>query len=101
MYARLNHAYGHTDICITSRIPNVSLEIPHPSESLDSQDLIPSASQGVSQTQEETQLPMDTQVEEGTDLKRQTPSSFDEERDSGRKKKKVKISIGPPVDLGD
>lgn len=85
------------------RTPPVSQEIPHPSANADSQDLIPSASQGGSQTQEETQPLMDTQPEEDPmALKRQTTTSSDEyEKDDRRKTKKVKISIGPPVDLGD
>lgn len=87
------------------RTPTISQEIPHPSanaDSAESQDLIPSASQVGSQTQEETQLLMDTQPEEDSiALKRQTTTLEEHEKDDGRKTKKVKISIGPPVDLGD
>ena len=87
---------------LLSRSPTVSLEVPHPPADADTQGLIPSASQGVSQTQEETQLMMETQPEDPIDLKRQATGSSDEQdKDDGRKTKKVKISIGPPVDLGD
>lgn len=82
------------------RSPTVSQEVPHPEET-NSQDLIPTASQGVSQTQEETQLAMETQPQDSIDLKRHATSSSDGNKENGRKVKKVKISIGPPVDLGD
>lgn len=84
----------------TSGVPTAAMsqEVPYPT----SQDLIQFASQGISQTQEETQLVLDTQVENFAELKRQSTAISDEqENDNGRKAKKVKISIGPPVDLGD
>ncbi|KAF7792377.1 hypothetical protein EIP86_003414 [Pleurotus ostreatoroseus] len=55
-----------------------------------------------SQTQAETQLMLETQEEDmdvdDSELKRKTTDSSD---DDGRKTKKIKISIGPAVDLGD
>lgn len=51
-----------------------------------------------SQTQLDTQLMLETQEEtDPADLKRKTSASSDE----ASRKKKVKISIGPAVDLGD
>ena len=60
------------------------------------------ASQNESQTQAETQLLLETHLEEGldssSDLKRKTTVLSDE---ATRKTKKVKVSIGLAVDLGD
>lgn len=44
---------------------------------------------------------METQLEESVDLKRHATSLPDDDKEGERKTKKVKISIGPPVDLGD
>lgn len=62
------------------------------------QVLLPTAPQDVSQTQAETQL--EDEPAEPSDLKRHASSSSDE-TERGRKAKRVKISIGPAVDLGD
>ena len=57
-----------------------------------------------SQTQAESQLILDTQTQPEDILKRHSTHSSEEDldkNDDGRVKKKVKISIGPAVDLGD
>ena len=62
---------------------------------------IPSNVQEGSQTQAETQLMLETQPEDlepDSRIKRKTTASSDE---GSRMTKKVKISIGPAVDLGD
>lgn len=51
-----------------------------------------------SQTQPETQLVPDSQDDDSNELKRKLEILEDQE---GCKSKKVKISIGPAVDLGD
>lgn len=78
--------------------PSLSQEVPHP-PSVE----IPTASQA-SQTQAESQLILDTQTQPEDLLKRHSIDMSEEDRqkdEDGRAKKKVKISIGPAVDLGD
>lgn len=82
-----------------SLVPSLSQEVPLPS-SVE----IPTASPA-SQTQEESQLILDTQAQPNDLLKRHATRLSEEEDlekdEDGRKKKRVKISLGPAVDLGD
>ena len=76
---------------------------PAPAPVTQAQDPMPmDAEQVESQTQAETQLMLETQEGEDVDpageLKRKTTALSDE---MARKAKKIKVSIGPAVDLGD
>ena len=62
---------------------------------------VPPMSRSGSQTQAETQVPLEVGAEDfdkDANLKRKTTALSEE---ASRKAKKVKVSIGPAVDLGD
>ncbi len=86
-----------------SSVPAASEIVPEtpPLSQEDDAEIAPPVLDG-SQTQAETQLMLETQEEEmdvdNAELKRKTTGSSD---GNYRKNKKVKISIGPAVDLGD
>lgn len=89
--------HSQLELHIISASNTISQEVPHPPGP--EEVSLPSASQDASQTQEETQLAMESQPQDA--LKRHTDVQDDDDVHDTRKTKKVKISIGPPVDLGD